>query len=127
MRALLDTSVIIDGIPEDVEVAAISAITVAELQFGVDRARDVAERQRRLVWLGAVAQTFDPIPVDVAVAHAWGGLASLAGDRGLQPRRRAFDLLIAATALAHDLVLLTRDHDLLWLADEFDVREPSAR
>lgn len=126
MNALLDTPVVIDGIPEEVEFASVSAITIAELQFGVERARDPAERQRRLVWLGAIGQTFDAIPADTAVAHAWGGLAHLAVERGLQPRCRAFDLLIAATALAHDLVLLTRDRDLLWLNDVMDVRQPLA-
>lgn len=125
LRALLDTSVLIDGIPDEVEVACVSAISFAEMQFGVERAKSAAERQRRLVWLGAMHQVFDPIPVDLPVASAWGGLASLAVDRGLQPRRRAFDLLIAATALANDLVLLTRDRDLLWLADVMDVREPA--
>ena len=125
MKALLDTSVVIDGIPEEVELASISAITIAEMQFGVERAANATERQRRLVWLGAMSQVFDAIPVDSTVAHEWGGLASLAAERGLQPRRRAFDLLIAATALAHDLVLLTRDRDLLWLADVMDVREPA--
>ncbi len=124
LKALLDTSVLIDGIPEEVEIASISAISIAEMQFGVERARDAAERQRRLVWLGAMHQVFDPIPVDATVAHAWGGLASLAVERGLQPRRRAFDLLIAATALAHNLVFLTRDADLLWLEDVMDVRQP---
>lgn len=124
MKALLDTSVVIDGIPEEVEIASISAITIAELQFGVERASSDGERQRRMVWLGAMHDVFDPFPVDAAVAHAWGGLASLAVERGVQPRRRAMDLLIAATALAHDLVLLTRDRELLWLVDVVDVREP---
>jgi predicted nucleic acid-binding protein len=126
MKALLDTSVLIDGIPEDVEVASISAISIAEMQFGVERARDPAERQRRLTWLGAMHQVFDPLPVDTTVASAWGGLASLSVERGLQPRRRAFDLLIAATALAHDLTLLTNDRDLLRLSEIFDVRRPAA-
>lgn len=125
MKALLDTSVVIDGIPGEVEIASISAITIAEMQFGVERARDAPERQRRLVWLGAMHEVFEPLPVDSIVAHAWGGLANLAVERGLQPRRRAFDLLIAATAAAHGLVLLTRDHDLLWLSDVMDVREPA--
>jgi predicted nucleic acid-binding protein len=125
VNALLDTSVVIDGIPEEVEVASISVITIAELQFGVDRARDAVERQRRLVWMGAMHDVFDPHPVDRAVAQAWGGLAALAAERGKQPRRRAMDLLIAATALVHDVVLLTRDDDLLWLTDVLDVRQPA--
>lgn len=124
MRALLDTSVLVDGIPTEVEVAAISVVSVAELQFGVERARDEHERQRRLAWLAALQSTFDPYPVDVPVAAAWGRLAHLATERGRQPRRRAMGLLIAATASVHDLVLLTNDEDLLWLGDAVDVRRP---
>lgn len=125
MRALLDTSVLVDGIPEEVEVASISVVSIAELQFGVERARDEPERQRRLAWLGALQSTFDPYPVDQSVALAWGRLAHLAVERGRQPRRRAMDLLIAATASTHDLTLLTSDEDLLWLGDVLDVRQPS--
>lgn len=124
MRALLDTSVLVDGIPEEVEVAAISVVSIAELQFGVERAADEHERQRRLAWMGALQSTFDPYPIDPPVALVWGRLAHLAKEGGRQPRRRAMDLLIAATASVHDLVLLTRDEDLLWLGDALDVRRP---
>ncbi len=124
MNALLDTSVVIDGIPDEVEVAAISVVTMAELQFGVERARDEVERQRRMVWLGAMHDLFEPFPIDTAVAFAWARLAHLAVERGQQPRRRAMDLLIAATALANGLVLLSRDEDLLGLTDVLDVRRP---
>lgn len=125
VRALLDTSVLIDGIPDEVEIAAISVVSIAELQFGVERAAAEHERQRRLAWLGALQATFDPYPVDLPVALAWGRLAHLAAERGRQPRRRPMDLLIAATASLHGLVLLTQDEDLLWLGDALDVRRPA--
>lgn len=66
---------------------------------------------------------FDPVPVDAAVARAWGGLAALSSDRGGHPRRRAMDLLIAATAQVLRVPLISLDRDLLALADVLDVRD----
>ena len=63
--------------------------------------------------------------VDAAVAAACSRIAHLALEAGRQPRRRAMDLLIAATAATHDLTLLTRDDDLLWLDGIVRVRRPS--
>lgn len=125
MNALLDTSVLVDGIPDEVQVASISVVSLAELQYGVERAPDEHERTRRLAWLSALQATFDPYPVDAPVAATWGRLAHLTTERGRQPRRRAMGLLIAATAATHDLVLLTNDEDLLWLGDIVDVRRPA--
>lgn len=122
MRALLDTSVVIGGVPAEVDEAALSVVTLAELQFGIAVASGAAERQRRLARLGAISELFDPLPVDGAVATAWGGLAAAAQHAGRQPRRRAMDLLIAATAQVHGLVLVTRDDDLRWLGEVIDVR-----
>ena len=122
MTALLDTSVLIAGVPDDVDGVAISVITVAELTFGVRRAADVAVRAVRKARLATVLEFLEPIPVSVDVAAAWADLATLAAERGRQPRRRAMDLLIAATAHVHGLTLLTRDPDLLWLEDVLDVR-----
>ncbi len=61
--------------------------------------------------------------MDPSIAAAWGDLAALTAARGRQPRRRSMDLLIAATAQVHGLTLLTRDADLLWLAEVLDVRQ----
>lgn len=123
MRALLDTSVLIAGDPSLLpDEAAISVASLAELHFGVQIARGSNERSRRLTRLGMVEAEFDPIPVDVAVARAWGGLAALSAERGLEPRRRAMDLLIAATAQVADLPLISLDEDLRSLADVVDIR-----
>jgi predicted nucleic acid-binding protein len=60
------------------------------------------------------------------LGETWVALASLSVERGLQPRRRAVDLLIAATAKALGLPLITLDQDLLALADVVDVRPGAA-
>lgn len=109
MRALLDTSVLIAAeSPGDIE-GAISAASLAELHFGVLVAEQEDERARRAQRLGVIEATFDPLPVDAAVAREWGRLAAAVVSRGGQPRRRAVDLAIAATANVHDVPLVTRN------------------
>jgi predicted nucleic acid-binding protein len=52
-------------------------------------------------------------------------LAAAVASRGAQPRRRAVDLVIAATANAHHVPLLTRNSkDYQVIADLVDVRTP---
>ena len=122
MRELLDTSVILDSIPEDSSGGAISTVTVAELRFGVMRAANRSVRRLREARLADVLDLFEPLPVDLAAANAWGVLAEQTVSRARRPRAIAFDLLIAATAQVHGLTLLTRDTDPLSLADVLDVR-----
>jgi hypothetical protein len=55
---------------------AISAASLAELHFGVLVARDADERARRVQRLGVIEATFDPLPIDAAVAREWGRLAA---------------------------------------------------
>lgn len=122
-RAVLDTSVIIGGdapsIPGDL---AISAITVAELHFGVLVARDAKIRAERLRRLSVIQRNFDPLPVDSAVANAYGLLAAQVSEIGRQPRARVMDLLIAATAVVHGARLYTRNAaDLKGLEDMVNV------
>jgi toxin FitB len=109
-RAILDTSVVIADpvapIPGDL---AISAITLAELNFGVLVAKSAEVRAERLRRLSLLQQRFDALPLDDAVAISYGRLASAVVDAGRQPRRQAMDLLIAATAHAHGATLYTRN------------------
>ncbi len=125
MRALLDTSVLIgEDAPGDVE-AAISVASVTELHFGVLVAQDAEERARRIDRLAAVEATFDPLPIDVEVARAWGRLAAAVVRRGGNPRRRQIDLAIAATATVERVPLLTHDlADLEIINDLVDARQP---
>lgn len=122
-RALLDTSVLIGGDIDPIDGAlAISAISVAELQFGVLVAKTAAARAERLRRLSIIQQHFDPLPVDEAVAISYGRLAAAVVDAGRQPRRRSMDLLIAATAHAHGARLHTRNvEDFAGLEELVDI------
>jgi predicted nucleic acid-binding protein len=115
-RGLIDTSVVIDleridrdTLPEEL---AISAVTLAELAAGPHATDDPAERARRQDRLQRVEATFDPLPLDAAVARAFGRVYAAVAASGRKARgRRALDLLIAATALASGLPVYTRNAD----------------
>jgi toxin FitB len=109
-RGILDTSVLIaDDVSPLPGELAISAISLAELHFGVLVAADDDARARRLSRLSAMQRRFDPLPVDEAVAESYGLLAARLVKVGRQPRARVMDLLIAATAHAHGATLYTRN------------------
>lgn len=110
---LLDTSVVIDLptlSPDDLPAfPAISAVTLAELSVGPHVTSDaVVQAQRQLV-LQVAEASFDPLPFDAACARRFALVASALRKDGRKSRARAFDALIAATALAYDLPLYTRN------------------
>jgi predicted nucleic acid-binding protein len=123
VRALLDTSVVIATDLAALEgELAISAATLSELHFGVLVATDPAVRAERLRRLSRLQHNFDALPVDEAVAASYGRLAAAVVAAGHQPRARTMDLLIAATAHAHDARLYTRNGaDLRGLEDHLEV------
>lgn len=115
-RGLIDTSVVIDLEliePADLPLEfAVSAVTMAELAAGPHATTDAAERARRQDRLQRAEATFEPLPVDAAVARAYGRVYAAVGAAGRKARgRRAVDLLIAATAVAAGLPLYTRNPD----------------
>jgi len=121
-RGLLDTSVLIatDVTPIPGELA-ISVISIAELHFGVLVAAEDA-RAARLSRLSAIQRRFDPLPVDDAVADSYGQLAARVALIGRRPRARVMDLLIAATAHAHNATIYTRNPgDLSGLEDMISI------
>ncbi|RZU32509.1 type II toxin-antitoxin system VapC family toxin [Blastococcus saxobsidens] len=118
-RGLLDTSVFIarEGrrldsaqLPEQV---AVSVITYAELRAGVLAATDLSVRSRRLSTLQAVAE-LNPLPIDASVADAWAELRLRIAQAGR--RMNVNDTWIAATALAHDVPVVSQDADFDVLA-----------
>lgn len=122
-RILLDTSVLISDDLEFEGEVAISAASLAELHFGALAARTVEQRGRRAHRLGAIESTIAALPLDSAVCREWGRLAAVVAARGGRPRRRAMDLMIAATASAHGLPLATHDRsDFAIIEDLVDFR-----
>ena len=115
-RGIVDTSVVVDlnliaaaRLPVEL---AVSAVTMAELAAGPHATADPAERARRQDRLQRAEATFEPLPVDAAVARAYGRVYAAVAAAGRKARGgRAFDLLIAATAVAAGLPLYTRNPD----------------
>jgi predicted nucleic acid-binding protein len=123
VRAVLDTSVVIatDVPPLEGELA-VSAVTLAELHFGVLVAKDQKVRAERLRRLLLLQRAFDAVPVDDAVVASYGQLAAAVVEAGRRPRARSLDLLIAATAHAHSARLYTRNAaDFVGLEDLVEI------
>jgi predicted nucleic acid-binding protein len=113
-RGLIDTSVVIEieRIVEDMlpDQVAVAAITLAELAAGPHATVDPEERARRQDRLQRAEATFEPIPFDSGAARAYGRVYAAVVNAGRKARgRRAIDLLIAATAVAAELPLYTRN------------------
>ncbi len=124
MRGLLDTSVVIAVEVADLpNEAAISAATLAELHFGVHLAKDESTRALRLRRLTEIESRFAALPIDEAVARAYGELAALTVAAGRKVRPRVVDLFIAATARVHEVPLYTRNRkDFEQFVELIDVR-----
>ncbi|MFZ0215077.1 MAG: type II toxin-antitoxin system VapC family toxin [Candidatus Dormiibacterota bacterium] len=85
----------------------ISAITLAELSVGPLVAATEQEREARLAHLQQAEPDFDALPFDAPSARAFGRVAASLRRSGRKAQARAYDALIAATALAHDLPVYT--------------------
>jgi predicted nucleic acid-binding protein len=115
-HGLIDTSVVIalenidaGQLPSEL---AISALTMAELAAGPHATGDAGERARRQDRLQRAEAAFDPLPFDGDSARAYGRIYAAVIATGRKARgARAIDLLIAATALAANLPLYTRNLD----------------
>jgi len=120
---LLDTSVIselvkknprrqvvdwIDG--QEESTLFLSALTVGELEKGIAKLPASARKRKLLSWVRRdLAERFGGrlLPIDVRVAARWGAITGESEKRG-RPLP-VIDSLIAATALVHDLQIVTRN------------------
>ena len=92
----------------------VSVVTVAELRAGVLAAPDAMTRSQRLRTFEFVLG-FDWLPVDGAVAEAWATLRVALRDA--ERRMGVNDAWIAATAMAHDLPVVTQGDGFAAAAD----------
>jgi predicted nucleic acid-binding protein len=131
-RGLIDTSVAADI--RDLDAAmfplevAISALTLGELATGPCAASDERTRARRQSHLQFIEANLEALPFESSCARAYGIVYAAVDNAGRKPRGgRAVDLMIAATALAHDLPLYTRNvRDLHGLEDLIEIVDVSA-
>lgn len=90
---------------DDVELH-LSVMTLGEIRAGIDRLRAHDPEQADVFarWLNELRTRFAGriLPVDAGVADRWGRLNAIAS-------RNTVDSLIAATAQAHDLTVVTRN------------------
>ena len=89
----------------------ITAVTLAELSVGPLVARDEQERAARQAHLQQAEADFEPLPFDAAAARAFGRVAASLREAGRKPAARAYDAMIAATALANQLPVYTCNPD----------------
>lgn len=107
-RGVLDTSTVIllgslsdaSALPRE---PLITAVTLAELSVGPLVTNDPRERSARQARLQQAEADFDPLPFDAAAARAFGQVAASLRRSGRKPAARAYDAMIAATALANDV------------------------
>ena len=83
----------------------ISAVTVGEIQAGIERVRqqDFKKAAELEAWLDLIERTYQVLPMDAVVFRTWARLQ--------KGQRTQFfeDAMIAATALVHGLTVVTRN------------------
>jgi predicted nucleic acid-binding protein len=128
LRGVLDTSTVIRlgeiGDPSALPLEPqITAVTLAELSVGPLVAGDDAERAARQAHLQQAEADFDPLPFDAAAARAFGQVAASLRRTGRKPAARAYDAMIAATAIANELPIYTCNARDLTAIDGLEVIE----
>lgn len=104
-KALQSPSVISWLSSHDVERQYVSAVTIGELHFGVERMSKGRKRDGLRAWLKGVEQDYNGriVPLDVSIAEQWGRL------RAMSLNAQTVDAQLAATALAYDFTFVTRN------------------
>jgi tRNA(fMet)-specific endonuclease VapC len=111
-KGMLDTStVVLLGRIEDPatlpDEAVISAITLAELSVGPHVAQSEHDRAARQAHLQQAESDFDVLAFDAESARAFGAVAASLRACGRRPAARAYDALIAASAIAYGVLLFS--------------------
>lgn len=83
----------------------LSAVTIAEIQAGIEMTRDQDEAKAAEIeaWLDLLASAYNVLPMDAATFRTWAKLMHRRSDTVYE------DAMIAATARVHGLVVVTRN------------------
>jgi predicted nucleic acid-binding protein len=83
----------------------LSAVTIGELQAGIEitREQDPVKAAEIEIWLEQVAETYNVLPMDARTFRVWARLMHRRPDDLIE------DAMIAATAAAHNLTVVTRN------------------
>ena len=83
----------------------LSAVTIGELQAGVEvtRQQDPTKAAEIEAWVEAVASSYNVLPMDAPTFRVWAKLMHRRSDELIE------DAMIAATAIVHDLTVVTRN------------------
>lgn len=87
------------------ELLFISAVTVGEIQVGIERTReqDPAKAAELDDWCEQIVRNYAVLPMDATVFREWARLMHRRSDA------LANDAMIAATARVHNLIVVTRN------------------
>lgn len=83
----------------------LSAVTVGEIQAGVEitREQDATKAEELEAWLSRVLASYNILPMDAAAFRVWARLKHRRSDALME------DAMIAATAVVHRLIVVTRN------------------
>jgi predicted nucleic acid-binding protein len=83
----------------------LAAVTIGEIQAGIEIAReqDAAKAAEIEEWLELVARTYNVLSMDARAFRCWARLMHRRSDRLIE------DAMIAATAIVHNLTVVTRN------------------
>ena len=130
LRGVLDTSTVI-MLPRITDPATLPAeplittVTLAELTAGPLVAATDEERAARQAHVQQAEADFDPLPFDAPAARAFGRVAASLRRAGRKPSARAYDAMIAATAISRNLPVYTCNPADFAKIDGLDVVEVS--
>jgi len=83
----------------------LSAVTIGEIQSGIEitREQDVDKAREIEAWLEQVAETYNVLAMDARTFRCWARLMHRRSDHLME------DAMIAATAVVHNLIVVTRN------------------
>jgi len=93
----------------------LSAVTMGELEAGIERTRrqDPSKASEIELWVDQLAASYQILPMDTPCSREWGRIMDRRPDKLIE------DAMIAATARVHRLIVATRNEGDF---RQFDVR-----